>query len=123
MAQLPDIESKFCLGSGSYEDLEIIGSSGPAAEALVARLAKWPPFRMRNIAVSFEGALSDADGPEVWLNASVTEFAFDPAGNLSGATSAVPRRQRIANRGARRRCGSRRNRKHAAAPYRGPAMR
>ena len=87
MAQLPDIESKFCLGSGSYEDLEIIGSSGPAAEAFVARLAKWPPFRMRNVAVAFESTLRAADGPEVWLNASVTEFAFDPAGNLSGATA------------------------------------
>ena len=77
MVQLPDIESKFCLGSGSYEDLEIIPSSGPAAEALVARLArKWPPLRMRNVAVAFESALRAADGPEVWLNASVTEFCL-----------------------------------------------
>jgi choline dehydrogenase-like flavoprotein len=87
MAQLPDIESKFGLGSGSYEDSEIIGPYGPAAEAFVARLAKWPPFRMRNVAVAFESALRAADGPEVWLNASVTEFAFDPAGNLSGTTA------------------------------------
>jgi hypothetical protein len=65
---------------------EIIRSSGPAAEAFVARLAKWPPFRMRNVAVAFESALSAIDGPEVWLNASVTEFTFDATGNLSGAT-------------------------------------
>lgn len=87
MAQLPDIESRFGLSPGSYEDTEIIGPSGPAAETFVARLAKWPRFRMRNVAVVFERALHAADGPEVWLNASVTEFVFDPAGHVSGVTA------------------------------------
>jgi hypothetical protein len=41
-------------------------------------------LRIRNVAVAFESTQSAADGPEVLLNASVTEFAFDPAGNLSG---------------------------------------
>src|SRR5262249_41508620 len=87
MAQLPDIESKFGLPSGPYEDSEIIGPYGPAAKAFVARLAKWPPFRMRNVAVAFQRALHAANGPAVWLNANVPEFTFDPAGNLSGATA------------------------------------
>jgi choline dehydrogenase-like flavoprotein len=87
MAQLQDIESKFGLPSGSYEDSDIIEPCGPAAEAFVARLAKWPPFRMRNVAVVFESALRAAHGPEVWLNASVTGFDFDPAGNIRGATA------------------------------------
>jgi len=60
---------------------------GPAAEAFVARLAKFAPFRKRNVAVVFESALRAADAPEVWLNASVTEFGFDPTGNLSGVTA------------------------------------
>jgi choline dehydrogenase-like flavoprotein len=87
IAQLPDIEAKFGLGSGSYEDLETIGPHGPAAEAFVARLAKFGPFRRRNVALIFESALRATDGPEIWLNASVTEFAFNSAGNLSGATA------------------------------------
>jgi len=53
----------------------------------VARLAKFAPFRSRNVAVVFERALRAADGPEVWLNASVTKFAFNPAGNISGVTA------------------------------------
>ncbi len=85
MAQLPDIERKFRLTPGSYEDSQIIEPRGPAAEEFVARLAKWPPFRMRNVAIAFDKALRAAEGPEIWLNASVTEFAFNPAGNLCGA--------------------------------------
>jgi choline dehydrogenase-like flavoprotein len=87
MAQLPDIESKFGLPSGSYEDSEIIEPHGLAAEAFVARLAKWPPFRMRNVAVAFERVLRASSGPEIWLNANVTSFHFDDAGKLSGATA------------------------------------
>jgi choline dehydrogenase-like flavoprotein len=90
MAQLPDIERKFGLTAGSYEDPEIIGPLGPAAEAFVARLAKWPPFRMRNVAIAFDKALRAADGPEIWLNANVTEFAFDPAGELRGVVARSP---------------------------------
>src|SRR5262245_34837668 len=67
MAQLPDIEAKFGLGAGSYEASETIGPNGPAAEAFVARLAKFGPFRKRNVAVVFENVIRAAGGPEVWL--------------------------------------------------------
>ena len=39
--------------------------------------------------MAFESALRAADGPEVWLNASVTEFAFDPAMAHYGIAIAV----------------------------------
>src|SRR5262249_7635721 len=84
---LPEIESKFALPPGPYEAPDIIGPCSPSAGAFVARLAKWPPFRMRNVAVVFEKALRSSQGPDVWLNASVTEFTFDPSGDLSGATA------------------------------------
>lgn len=90
MSQLPDIERKFRLIPGSYEDPEIIGPCGPAAEGFVARLAKWPPFRMRNVAIAFNKALRAADGPEIWLNANVTEFTFDAAGKLCGVRARSP---------------------------------
>ena len=90
MAQLPDIERKFRLIPGPYEDTQIIEPQGPAAENFVARLAKWPPFRMRNVAIAFDKALRAPDGPEIWLNANVTGFAFDPAGNLCGVSAHSP---------------------------------
>src|SRR5262245_7275923 len=85
MAQVPNIEARFGLGLGSYEDPEVFGPYGPSGKAFVARLAKFVPFQKRNVAGVFEGALCAADGPEVWLNACVTEFVFDPAGRVSGA--------------------------------------
>lgn len=90
MAQLPDIERKFRLIPGSYEDSQIIEPQGPAAEGFVARLAKWPPFRLRNVAIAFDKALRAAEGPQVWLNANVTEFVFDLAGSLSGVRARSP---------------------------------
>ena len=87
MAQLPNIESKFGLPSGSYEDSEILEPHGLAAQGFVARLAKWPPFRMRNVAVAFESTLRASSGPEVWLNANVTSFHFGAAGNLMGVVA------------------------------------
>jgi len=44
------------------------------------RLSKWLPFRRRNIAAAWSGALARAGHVEAWLNARVTDFELDPAG-------------------------------------------
>jgi choline dehydrogenase-like flavoprotein len=87
MRQLPSIEKKFSLPPGPFEDDEIIGSGDPAAEAFVARFAKWPPFPLRNVASVFQSMLQSTNGPNVWLNAHLTKFSFEPSGRVDGAVA------------------------------------
>lgn len=66
---LEELESLFGLEAGSYDE--------PAANLSpehVGRLAKWPPFRKRNVYSLLREEVESATGPEVWLNATLTEF-------------------------------------------------
>jgi choline dehydrogenase-like flavoprotein len=72
-----DIERLFALGDGPYDFPEIM--PGP----FLARRAKWPAFRLRNVATLLEADIRSQTGPEVWLNATATHFSFDPAGRLA----------------------------------------
>ena len=54
------------------------GHLAPPLRPLWPDLPIRPTFRIRNVAMAFESTLSAADGPEVWLNASVTQFAIAP---------------------------------------------
>ena len=103
-----EVERLFSLGSGPYEHPDIMPGRGDAAASFVPRLAKWPPFRLRNVATLLAADLRSATGPQVWLNATATSFAFDPAGRLgtvamrsfNGRELSVAARQTIIAAGA-----------------------
>lgn len=71
-----DIERLFAVGDGPYDFPESMPSP------FLARRAKWPPFRLRNVATLLEKDIRSQAGPEVWLNATATHFSFDPSGRL-----------------------------------------
>ena len=75
-----DIERLFALGSGPYDFPEIM--PGP----FLARRAKWPPFRLRNVATLLDKEIRSQMGPEIWLNATATHFSIDPSGRLASVT-------------------------------------
>jgi choline dehydrogenase-like flavoprotein len=72
-----DIERLFALGDGPYDFPEIMPGS------FLARRAKWPAFRLRNVATLLEEDIRSQMGLEVWLNATATHFSFDPSGRLA----------------------------------------
>lgn len=75
-----EVERLFGLGRGPYEYPPLM--PGP----FVPRWAKWPPFRLRNVATVFGAELRVEGGPEVWLNATATDFSTDPQGRLDRVT-------------------------------------
>ena len=77
-----EIETLFRLGDGPYDFPEVMGGAAQPAPFL-GRLAKWPPFRIRNVATLLAGEIHGERGPEIWLNASATGFAFDAGGRLA----------------------------------------
>jgi choline dehydrogenase-like flavoprotein len=79
-----EIELLFNLCDGQYEAPEILFDADGKSAEFTARLAKWPTFRYRNVANVFAADIRSEKGPVVWLNATATEFAFDPAGRLVG---------------------------------------
>lgn len=81
LGHLPEIEALFGLPEGAYEDDTLPGGE---AAGYLARFAKWPPFRMRNVARLLGPRLRVETGPEVWLNACVTALPLDPNGQLAG---------------------------------------
>ncbi len=78
------VEALFGLPAGPYE------GDQTAPPGYVARLAKWPSFARRNVAALLDERLRKADGPEIWLNATVVDFAMGPDGRLAGVTARSP---------------------------------
>lgn len=66
---VPDVEALFGLSPGAYEVEEIFAQS-----SFVARLAKWPPFKYRNVATLLSTKLREMERMQVWLNATATQF-------------------------------------------------
>ncbi|MFD2182930.1 GMC oxidoreductase [Rhodoplanes azumiensis] len=83
-AYLGEVERLFGLGDGPYDRPALM--PGP----FVPRWAKWPPFRLRNVATVFGAELRAERGPEVWLNATATDFSTDPQGRLDRVTVRSP---------------------------------
>ncbi|MCJ2187470.1 GMC oxidoreductase [Novosphingobium beihaiensis] len=79
--QVERVEKLFGLQSGRYEEPDLMG--GPDH---IARLAKWPPFRKRNVYNLLKGEVDSAKGPVVWLNASATSFEISD-GKLASVTA------------------------------------
>lgn len=90
MAQLrkyiPDVEAIFGLSPGSYEEDFVKEAKAETQVPIgdkdfLARFAKWPRFRSRNVASLFKDALRTDQGLEVWLNSTVTGFNLLPHSN------------------------------------------
>ncbi len=64
------VEQLFGLDASTYDLPEVLGHQANH----IARLAKWPAFRMRNVMTLLGDAVRAADGPEVWLNATACRF-------------------------------------------------
>jgi len=78
MPYLPHLERVFGLSSTPYEAPSLV-EAGPSP-SFVVKAAKWPPFRLRNVAEVYETQLAASTGPEVWLNAHVTAIGLDESG-------------------------------------------
>ncbi len=86
------VEKLFGLSAGPYEFEEIVG---PNCDTYVARMAKWPPFRNRNVFRLLKTVLSSKHGPTVVFNATATNFDVD-ASVLHCVTARAPDGSRIA---------------------------
>ena len=77
-----EIEKLFGLPESPYDRPDIMPAATGSAPAFIPRLAKWPPFRLRNVATLLDAQIKAQNGPTVWLNATATQFGFDPGGRL-----------------------------------------
>jgi choline dehydrogenase-like flavoprotein len=103
---LPRLEQLFGLSPSPYEMPDLV--DGGSSPDFIVKAAKWPPFRLRNVAEVFEADLASPTGPEVWLNAHVTSIELDEvgrAGNVrvtseSGTTLDLTAREVVVAAGA-----------------------
>lgn len=90
MSHLDDAERLFALPRSSYDAEDVPALYLDGEEAFVPRLAKWPAFAKRNIAHLLKQQIASADGPTIWLNATVTDFHFRPNGSLDSVQARAP---------------------------------
>src|SRR5262249_15894731 len=86
-----EIEQMFSLPSSVYELPDATSSS---EQGFLLRSAKWPAFRLRNIVNILENDLRNMPA-EIWLNATVTGFAFAENGRISRVLAESPNGRRI----------------------------
>lgn len=77
------VEAEFGLGHGDYDLPEFSSSTHKA------RLAKWPPFRKRNVFYLLERRMARLDNLSVWLNATAADFFVD-RGELRKVVARTP---------------------------------
>lgn len=85
-AEFGEIERLFQLQSGPCE-VEEAPTAHEADQHFVVRSAKWPAFRLRNVARVLASAIR-SQGLEVWLEATATRFQLDEQGHLLKITAA-----------------------------------
>ena len=90
LRHLPGLERLFGLPSASYDAPDPILRGEGGSTAFMPRLAKWPPFRLRNVAALLDREIRSAAGPEIWLNAAATHFLYSPDGRVSGVVARSP---------------------------------
>ncbi len=78
------VEELFDLPEGNYVEPDL--SWG---DDYVARLAKWPPFRRRNVFNLTRAQASSPSGPEIWMNATICSFV-SVAGEIREVTAKAP---------------------------------
>lgn len=88
-----EIERLFKVPAGPF-DADDLSAPCKTDTSFKLRSAKWPPFRLRNVARTLAKQIR---GPslEVWLNATVTGFRFAENGRLAAVTSVSPLGARI----------------------------
>jgi hypothetical protein len=81
---LSKAEALFELPRSSYSAADVPTLTLDGQLAFVPRLAKWPAFTKRNVADLLKAEITSRNGPEIWLNTTVTNFEFLPDGRLGG---------------------------------------
>jgi choline dehydrogenase-like flavoprotein len=95
VAYLPEVERLFALPPGRYDFPDLTRRDDNSPPSHLARLAKWPAFQRRNVAVLLNAELHAEDGPEVWIHATATRFAFAPNGRLESVEAEAPDGRRL----------------------------
>lgn len=85
MRYLRDAEALFALPHDDYCATDVL-----TPEQFVARRAKWPSFKSRNVTTLLHEAIADRKGPAIWLNATATGFELDEGGRLAAVTAKAP---------------------------------
>jgi len=84
-----DVERLFGVEPGPFEGIDF--AAPPESDEFIARYAKWPKFSRRNVATILKDTIDASDGPQVWLNATVTAFERDPDnGRLTTVRASAP---------------------------------
>lgn len=91
----PEIERLFGLPTSPYDRPDIAISKVGASPTFLPRLAKWPSFRKRNVAALLAPKINAENGPEIWLEATATDFEFAPDGRLKAITATSGNANRI----------------------------
>ncbi|QWD32230.1 hypothetical protein G6678_01645 [Polynucleobacter paneuropaeus] len=74
---LQELEAIFQLNPGSYELVDTSTYIGIDQNDFILRAAKWPPFKLRNVANLFTNTIHSDDGLlDVWINAHACEFTL-----------------------------------------------
>lgn len=84
-----DVESLFNLPRSSYAGPDFSGGREGVPD-FVTKLAKWPPFKMRNVATLLRAQVDAANGPAIWLNATVTRFTLGDDKRLRNVVACGP---------------------------------
>ncbi len=92
---LPEIEAMFGLAAGPYEAPDLAPTLDGSPPTYIPRLAKWPAFKRRNVAMLLDPALRAEDGPEIWLDATAKTFSFSPGGRVASVTACAPNGRRL----------------------------
>lgn len=87
------IETLFGIDRGSYEENFVlaggVGRHVPMGDPdFLARFAKWPPFKKRNVATLLAPSIEGDAGLSIYLNATATDFARDAAGGRLASVTA-----------------------------------
>jgi choline dehydrogenase-like flavoprotein len=96
------VESDFAVRQGSYEPSGI-----DRLESFLPRMPKWPAFEMRNMGKICDSLLRNSNGPQLWLDATVTGISLADgrlecieARNLNGRIISVKAPQVVLAAGA-----------------------
>lgn len=84
---IPKVEQLFGLGAGAYDAPELLGGGSEANH--LARFAKWPTFKRRNVARLLDHEISSDGLIDVVLGAHVTGFTAQE-GKLTGVKLGKP---------------------------------
>lgn len=92
---LSDIEALFGLPEDGYG-----APDAPALSGFSARRAKWPPFSRRNVAELLRRDIESAEGPEIWINATVVDLELAEGGRISSVAAKASSGAKISVRAA-----------------------